>query len=75
MSGVTTKPRIFIIPGNGAGDVTNCMWYPWLRDKVLCLLAITKYFPNKIGLFGLFSSSSNEYNSQFMTGSFIPHFK
>jgi len=34
MSGETTKPRIFIIPGNGAGDVTNCMWYPWLRDKV-----------------------------------------
>lgn len=26
--------RVFIIPGNGAGDVSRCMWYPWLRDKV-----------------------------------------
>ena len=27
--------RAVIVPGNGAGDVTqNCMWYPWARDEL-----------------------------------------
>ena len=26
--------KVFIIPGNGSGDVTNCMWYPWVQRKL-----------------------------------------
>lgn len=26
--------KVHIIPGNGAGDVQNCMWYPWVKNKL-----------------------------------------
>ena len=32
---ITTFPmKVFIIPGNGSGDVLNCMWYPWVKKKL-----------------------------------------
>jgi len=34
--------KIHIIPGNGAGDVQNCMWYPWVKNK----LNNTEIIPN-----------------------------
>jgi predicted alpha/beta hydrolase family esterase len=27
--------KVAVIPGNGAGDVQNCLWYGWLRDKLI----------------------------------------
>ena len=26
--------KVFIIPGNGSGDVLNCMWYPWVQNQL-----------------------------------------
>ena len=26
--------KVFIIPGNGSGDILNCMWYPWVKKKL-----------------------------------------
>ena len=26
--------KVFIIPGNGSGDVLDCMWYPWVKNKL-----------------------------------------
>jgi hypothetical protein len=34
--------KVFIIPGNGSGDILNCMWYPWVKKK-LNDAGMTKY--------------------------------
>ena len=36
--------KVFIIPGNGSGDILNCMWYPWVKKKLDC--AGTKFLSN-----------------------------
>ena len=32
--------KVFIIPGNGSGDVTRCNWYPWAQNKIQSLEGI-----------------------------------
>ena len=27
--------RVFVIPGNGSGDIMAANWYKWVRDQVL----------------------------------------
>ena len=45
--------RVFIIPGYTARDVTNCSWYPWVREKVKALAqvedCILRNMPDPVG--------------------------
>jgi len=45
-----TMVRVVIVPGNGAGDVTSCMWYPWIRDRVreLGVEAVLRNMPDPV---------------------------
>ena len=45
-----TMVRVVIVPGNGAGDVTSCMWYPWIRDRVreLGVEAVLRNMPDSV---------------------------
>ena len=31
---ISIQMKVHIIPGNGTGDVQNCMWYPWVKNKL-----------------------------------------
>jgi len=30
--------KVALAPGNGGGDLEDCMWYPWIRDQVCFFL-------------------------------------
>lgn len=34
MSSADLRRRVFIIPGNGGGDVLAANWYKWSRDQI-----------------------------------------
>ena len=34
MTSAETLRRVFIIPGNGGGDVLAANWYKWARDQI-----------------------------------------
>eukprot|EP00656_Telonema_subtile_P014716 TRINITY_DN1759_c0_g1_i5.p2 TRINITY_DN1759_c0_g1~~TRINITY_DN1759_c0_g1_i5.p2 ORF type:complete len:195 (-),score=63.73 TRINITY_DN1759_c0_g1_i5:1460-2044(-) len=48
----TSKPKVIILPGNGAGDVTNCNWYGWLASELekrgVCREVILRNMPDPV---------------------------
>ena len=34
MCSAANSRKVFVIPGNGSGDILAANWYKWLRDQV-----------------------------------------
>ena len=46
---MATSTRVAIIPGNGGGDVEDCNWYSWVRDRINeidCATSILRNMPD-----------------------------